>query len=634
MNQNCIYNSYSDESLLFLFRKKKENNSINIKSFLNNLHFNKNKTVDRINICLTSSDFVDTLRTYGLNKTEKILKFLITIVILKILGNTISKNKIKNLIFTIKIYNIIQLYSGQSPVNDFKFFLNIFGKNFKNVKKNFFIEVFNSILDFKANDLSLRIFIIFFISFISYYRKKKKILFILKKFVLRNTRYHRSLSLSKSKYLRHSSDNKGNINCLINLEKKKQVTCYLVYFYSILKKSLRYSTNSVKIIQINTLKGLIIEKKIDDIKEVFKKILFIFSNNIHCKSILKYKDLSTGIDTKNRQALFYLEDESVITKQTCLSVFLNFFKSYFVIDSMTVHKMIFKTTLGFSELYFNEKKRFKAVLTKFYCSYSKNSLEDINFFWLLKNRDRDVLMHKTNVPDAVLYRTIKFFIFFDLYFSNSIYTVKLKYGGVENFTMICRKSCFNSKIILNLRKKARKFLSKIKCNDAVISENDKVSYKSFTVLFYSTIFTSFFKQFFYSDDKIDGMKNFLLTLFSKARFISKYKFYTTSSSRNKFTMRKKTCEYFYRIFFLEITLESNLLEISPIYYNFKDSMKNYFTLKKKMEFNFFKKLLNDLDKKLDLGDQRISSETSLIYQKAFLNQKKKNRLVEKIKKLR
>ena len=99
-------------------------------------------------------------------------------------------------------------------------------------------------------------------------------------------------------------------------------------------------------------------------------------------------------------------------------------------------------------------------------------------------------------------------------------------------------------------------------------------------------------------------------------------------------MRKKTCEYFYRIFFLEITLESNLLEISPIYYNFKDSMKNYFTLKKKMEFNFFKKLLNDLDKKLDLGDQRISSETSLIYQKAFLNQKKKNRLVEKIKKLR
>ena len=93
MNQNCIYNSYSDESLLLLFRKKKENNSINIKSFLNNLHFNKNKTVDRINICLTSSDFVDTLRTYGLNKTEKILKFLITIVILKILGNTISKNK-------------------------------------------------------------------------------------------------------------------------------------------------------------------------------------------------------------------------------------------------------------------------------------------------------------------------------------------------------------------------------------------------------------------------------------------------------------------------------------------------------------------------------------------------------------
>ena len=566
------------------------------------------------------------------------MKFLITIIILKVLGNTISKNKIKNLIFVIKIYNIIHLYSGQFPVNDFKFFLNIFGKNFKNVKKNFFIDIFNSILNFKVNDLSLKIFIIFFISFISYYRKQKKIIFLLKKFVLRNTRYYRSLCLSKSKYLRHSPDNKGDVNCLINLEKKKQVGCNLVYFYNILKKSRRYSINSVKIFQMNTLEGFIIEKKFDDIKEVFKKILFIFSNNNHCKSILKYKDLSTGIDIKKRQALFYLENELTITKQICLSIFLNFFKSYFVIDSMTVHKMIFKTTLGFSKIYFNEKKRFKAVLIKFYCCYNKNSLEDITFFWLLKNRHRDVLIHTTNVPDAILYRIINFFTFFDLYFSNLIHTVKIKYGGLENFTMICRKSSFNSKIIvkitLNLRKKAKKFLSKIKCNDNTISENDNISCKSFTVLFYSTIFTSFFKHYFYSDGKNDGMKNFFIILFSKPSFVAKYKFNTISSSRNKSTMRKKTYECFYRFFFLEITLESNLLEIPLIYYNFKDSMKTYLTLKEKMEYNFFKKLFNDLDKKFDLGDERFCNETSLICKKAFLNQKKKNRLVEKIKKLR
>ena len=91
---------------------------------------------------------------------------------------------------------------------------------------------------------------------------------------------------------------------------------------------------------------------------------------------------------------------------------------------------------------------------------------------------------------------------------------------------------------------------------------------------------------------------------------------------------------FIDFFFLEITLESNLLEIPLIYYNFKDSMKTYLTLKEKMEYNFFKKLFNDLDKKFDLGDERFCNETSLICKKAFLNQKKKNRLVEKIKKLR
>ena len=94
MNQNCICNSYSDESLLLLFRKRKENNSINIKSFFNNLYFNKNKPVDITNICITSSKFDNTLRTYGLNKTEKSLKFLITIIILKVLGNTISKTHV------------------------------------------------------------------------------------------------------------------------------------------------------------------------------------------------------------------------------------------------------------------------------------------------------------------------------------------------------------------------------------------------------------------------------------------------------------------------------------------------------------------------------------------------------------
>ena len=45
-------------------------------------------------------------------------------------------------------------------------------------------------------------------------------------------------------------------------------------------------------------------------------------------------------------------------------------------------------------------------------------------------------------------------------------------------------------------------------------------------------------------------------------------------------------------------------------------------------------MINNIKKKIELRNEGVSKETSLISKKAFLNQKKKNRLVEKIKKLR